>query len=359
MSLAWKQNWEETKQHYRDFWAHEGFVLTLWGSPIDPPHEVVEDPGPPPLVEAYTDAKLRARLNHYALAGRSYPSDTIPMADTNIGPGSLSLFLGSEPGFSPQTVWFEPAFEDVDDPESLPPLKFDPENKWWKITEATCREGAALAKGKYAVGCPDLIENLDIISSLRGNQKIMFDLIERPEWVKEKISEINQVFFEAYQRVYDIIKLEDGSSCFGAFGLWGDGKTVKVQCDASAMISPDMFKEFVVPALTEQCAWLDNSLYHLDGTQCICHLDHVLEIEELDAVEWTPQAGVEQGGSPRWYDFYHRVLDAGKSLQIVGATGEEVIPLLDELGPKGVYIMAGCKDAAEVEALVTKVEAYR
>jgi len=35
------------------------------------------------------------------------------------------------------------------------------------------------------------------------------DMILRPEWVEQKVSEVNQAFFEAYQRIYDIIKLPD------------------------------------------------------------------------------------------------------------------------------------------------------
>ena len=141
------------------------------------------------------------------------------------------------------------------------------------------RRCAELARGKYLVGCPDLIENMDVLSSLRGAQTLLFDLVERPEWVERKIWEINEVWFAAYQRIYDLIKLADGSSAFGAFYIWGPGKVAKVQCDASAMISPKMYRRFVVPALTAQCEWLDHSLYHLDGTQAMVHLDALLEIE--------------------------------------------------------------------------------
>ena len=69
------------------------------------------------------------------------------------------------------------------------------------------------------------------------------------------------------------------SSTFGAFGIWAPGKTAKLQCDASAMFSPDMFQRFVVPSLTEQCEWLDYSMYHLDGSQAMCHLDALLGID--------------------------------------------------------------------------------
>jgi hypothetical protein len=124
------------------------------------------------------------------------------------------------------------------------------------------------------------------------------------------------------------------------------------------MFSSAMFQEFVVPTLTTQCAWLDHAMYHLDGTQCISHLDHLLEIEPLQAIQWTPQAGIEGGGSPRWHAMYRRILAAGKSL-LVGAKPAEVIPLLDAIGGKGVYVMTCFTDEAQAEQLSMQVEAYR
>jgi hypothetical protein len=283
----------------------------------------------------------------------------LPVADTNIGPGSLALFLGSGPGFSEDTVWFEPNIRERPHPELLPAFRFDDSNEWWQVTERTLIACARLAQGKYLVGCPDLIENVDILAALRDPQRLMMDLIDRPGWVEEKVQEINQVWFDAYQRIYDIIKLEDGSSVFGAFRLWGPGKTAKVQCDASAMFSPAMFQQFVVPGLTQQCEWMDYSMYHLDGTQAICHLDALLEIEALDAIEWTPQAGIESGGSPRWYELYRRILAGGKSVQVIDVRVDEILPLLDAIGGQGVYIMTSFSSVAEAEEIVAMIEPYR
>jgi hypothetical protein len=185
------------------------------------------------------------------------------------------------------------------------------------------------------------------------------DMVERPEWVEQKVSEINAVWFKVYQRIYDIIKLEDGSSAFDAFRVWGPGKTAKVQCDASAMFSPDMYNRFVVPNLTKQCEWLDFSIYHLDGTQAMCHLDALLKIEALDAIEWTPQAGIEKGGNPRWFEMYRRVLDAGKSVQIIDVHKNEILPLLDAIGSQGVYLMTSFSNIAETKEIMAMIEPYR
>jgi hypothetical protein len=125
------------------------------------------------------------------------------------------------------------------------------------------------------------------------------------------------------------------------------------------MFSPAMFKHFVVPALAEQCAWLDHSMFHLDGHQCIPHLDLLLDMEPLDAIEWTPDPQVPPGGSPEWYPMYRKILEAGKSVQAINVKPEEVLPLLDAVGGKGMYIMTSFSSEAEAEALVKAVEPYR
>jgi hypothetical protein len=356
---SWKANWSETQRRFQSWWNHEGLLVGMWGAPEigRSIHEAVAAPARPATLEArYCDAAFRAAENHHRLSRSIFPLDVLPSATTDLGPGSLALFLGSKPGFAEDTVWFQPVFEQELKLEKLLPLRFDPANPWWRITEDILRRCADIARGQYIVGCPDLIENMDVLSSLRGAQTLLIDLVERPEWVEQKIWEINEVWFAAYQRIYDLIKLPDGSSTFGAFYIWGPGKVAKVQCDASAMFSPRMYRRFVVPALTAQCKWLDHSLYHLDGTQAIVHLDTLLQIEPLDAIEYTPQAGIETGGHKRWHEMYRRILAAGKSVQVVNVEIPEVMPLLDALGPKGVYLLIQFKDEREAEQVQKLVE---
>ena len=363
MDCAWKANWDETKRRLCDWWNHTGLAVggSAWAiGDAAEAHEVVEPvPQAGSVEQSYTDVEWRTRHNHRVLSQQCFGADVLPVANTDIGPGSLALFIGSKPGFSPQTVWFEPCMADDDEPENRPPLRFDPRNRWWKITEATLRRCAELGRGKYMVGCPDLIENIDILAALRGPQRLLADMIERAGWVSRKVAEINRVWFEAYERIYEIISLADGGAAFGAFRLWGPGRTAKVQCDASAMFSPEMFERFVVPALTAQCEWLDCSMFHLDGHQCIRHLDALLGIDALDAIEWTPDPRVPRGGDPCWYDLYRRILAAGKSVQAVGIKPHEIVPLLDAVGGRGMYILTTIESQAQAKSILKTVEPYR
>lgn len=285
-------------------------------------------------------------------------ADILPIADTEIGPGSLSLFLGSEPDFRKDTVWAKPCLQ-TDQFENLPPIKFDPANKWWQVHEKTIQDSLAFGKGKYLLGFPDMYGGIDILGLMRGIETLYLDMIERPEWVVQKTAEIDQALFDVSKLIYDMIKLEDGSSAEIAFRLWSPGKTLHVQCDLSSMISPKMFEQFVVPFLKRQCQWFDYTMFHLDGPDCIKHLDMLLDIEELDAIEWTAGPKVPQEGDPEWYGMYRKILDAGKSLQVFLIWAEEVVPLLDAIGGKGVYALGLFRNEKEVEQLLKEVEQFR
>lgn len=353
----WSENWPRTRERFAAWWRQEGLILHVT-APLDRPRPISSPPVPQPatLEVAWLDPAWRVWSAEQELARTYFGGEAFPFFDTQIGPGSLGTFLGATPQFAPDTVWYEPC---ITDPESAPTLRFDPRNPWFLAHTALIEAGLRASQGRFLVGMPDLIENVDTLAALRGTQTLMFDMIERPEWVSRCVADINQAFFAAFDALFDLIRDPWGGNAFSAFKIWGPGKTAKVQCDAAALISPRMFASFVIPALTEQCAWLDYSMYHLDGTQAVVHLDALLAVEPLKAIEWTPQAGRPQGGSPLWYDLYRRVLAAGKSVQAILVEPHEVIPLLDAIGSKGVYIMTSAATEAEARALEEAVEAYR
>ncbi len=366
------EEWERIRARYRAWWRREGLVLHVLA-----PRETAADHTNPQapfyylmggldttlsfeddeaLRDAWLNPQRRARQAEWFLAGMYFGGEAFPFFDSNMGPGNLATFLGSEPSFAVDTVWYHPC---ITDPDNHPPLQLDLDNPWFLRQRAILEAGMEVSGGRYPVSMPDLVENLDILASLRDPQRLMVDMIERPEFVKARLAEINRAYFEVFDRFYEIIAPPWGGNVFSAFCIWGPGKTAKVQCDAGVMISPQMFAEFVVPALTEQCEWLDYSLFHLDGTQAIRHLDQLLAIEALDAIEWTPQVSAPQGGDPAWFGLYRRILAAGKSVQAINVRPGEVIPLLEAIGDRGVFVMVNAESEAEARALVEAVEAHR
>ena len=54
-----------------------------------------------------------------------------------------------------------------------------------------------------------------------------------------------------------------------------------------------------------------------------------------------------------------RIIDAGKSVQIIGARRDDIVPVLDAIGGKGVYILTGFSSIEDAEDIETSVEPYR
>jgi hypothetical protein len=354
--VKWKPDWPQAKKNLIQWWNRKGLALSLIAprktplEPISEPQSPVDDKG------RWIGARYRCDRAEFEMARAHFYAEAFPCFETQIGPGSLGTFLGSEPHFDPVTVWYEPC---IMDPDTYGTIRLEPaKSKWFNVHMDMIEEGVRRADGRYLVGLPDLIENIDTLAAMRGNQQLLLDLVERPGWVKERLLEINEAFFEAFDLMAARVRDEDGGNAF-VFRIWGPGRTAKVQCDFSCMISPKMFREFVQPALRAQCDWLDYSLYHLDGTNAMQHVEPLLEIDSLDAIEWTPQAGRPGGGSPEWFDLYRRIRKGGKSVQAIGVGVDELAPLLDAVGPEGLFVMAWANSEAEAEKMLAIAEKYR
>lgn len=359
MSKVWKQNWSQTREHFEAWWNHEGLVFGAWGTglPSEHEHEAVAEPVAPESPEdRQTDAAYIANNIRFRMAHRAWPGDILPAAWPHGGTLPLATYLGAKPCYAPGNIWYESCMNDL---MEHPTLRFDPSHPECRQLEQIVRETVRVAQGNYFVGMPALLGGLDVLAELRGTAELLIDMIENPEAVHRRLREIQDSYVPAFDRMYELIKLEDGSMCFGYFMLWGPGKVGLCQCDTAAMFSAEMFGEYVIPYLREQCAYLDRSMFHIDGSQCLIHLDQLLEIEDLDAIEYTPDPKVPGGGDPKWYELYRQILRAGKSVWVANLRKEQVLPLLDAIGGKGVYVSVNGLSKSDAESLADSLVQYR
>ena len=353
----WTEDWVAARRHHLEWWAGTGLVFHVT-SPKDEPSVRLDPPPVPDSVEKrWYDPEYRSRKAEYELSRTWFGADALPIARGWSAAGDLGTFLGARVELDENTVWMYPC---IDDPDADEPIVFDHENAWVRKNRALIERIVADADGRYFVGVPDLVENIDVLASLRGTEELLFDMIDRPAWVERRLGEINAAFDSALELFRGIVADAEGGNTF-VFNIWGPGRTAKVQCDACSMFGPDMFRRFVAPPLTEQCRRLEYAMYHLDGEQCLPNLDPLLEIEKISAIEWTPvrvSLG-EGGGHPMWYDLYRKILVAGKSVQAIGVKPAEVIPLLDACGPAGMFITCHAETEREARELAQKVDTYR
>jgi hypothetical protein len=354
-NVLWKEDWATARQHYLDWWAHRGLVISMWEHLHSDaaPHADVPQPAPAKDLDQYWfDPEWRAANIHYQLAHSSLRADILPVANTHLGPGSLAAILGAQLEGGEDTIWIRPR------EGSRTPIVLDENNRWWRLHLDLIRACKRLSQGQYWVGCPDLIEGLDTLAGLRGTQPVLLDMVDRPEGLLEDLQAVNDVWFQVFDRIYDEINV-DGEMAFCYFSIWGPGRVAKLQSDISGMISPRNFRKFVQPFIRQQCRRLDYSLYHLDGVAAIRHLDALLEIEELDAIQWTPGVDQPQGGDPCWYDLYRRIRAGGKSVMPALVEVDELRPLLDAIGPDGMHVLMHFTSERDIDAALKIASDYR
>ena len=138
-------------------------------------------------------------------------------------------------------------------------------------------------------------------------------LEDEPEEVKRVQFEIQEAWYEAYRDFSEALAPQGAVTDWNGI-LSREGGYIP-QCDFSYMLGPDMFEEFVMPILREDMKRLRHTIYHLDGIGEIKHLDALLSLPELNAIQWV--YGVGQPGPHAWLDLYQKVENAGKQVMII------------------------------------------
>ena len=351
---TWKSNLEETKQRYINWWNHKGIILNMWEHFQEgvQPHAEIMPPAPAKdLSQKWFDPQWRAEYLDWYVAHSSLKADILPVANTQLGPGSLAAILGGVFEGGEDTIWIHP------NPDFTDEIVFNPEHPNWILHKELLKACKAKANGHYFVGMPDLMEGLDVLAALKGTDRVLLDTVMQPEILEQQMQQINDIYFKVFDELYDIIR-EGDEMAFCYFSSWAPGKMSKLQSDISTMISQDDYRRFVQPFIREQCQKIDYTLYHLDGVGAMHHLPALLEIEELNAIQWTPGVGEPQGGSPKWYDLYKKILAGGKSVMACWVTLDELKPLLDHIGADGVHLEMDFHNEKEVEQAMRIVEEY-
>ena len=246
-----------------------------------------------------------SHLSTVEFIGDGYPC----MGLDYFGPGVVAAFCGARLDNSSGRVWFFPNGEELSEIH----VRYDPDNVWSRRIKDLYRAGLERWRGSVIMGFPDLGGVMDIVASLCGTENLLYALIDEPEEVERLVRETQAAWYDAYNDFAEVLKPQGVYTDWN--GLLSRDSGYVVQCDFSYMLGPEMFRRFVLPTLQEDARRLRNTIYHLDGIGELPHLDQILSIKELNAVQWV--YGTGQPGPHAWLDVYKKILDAGKQIMII------------------------------------------
>ena len=247
--------------------------------------------------------------------------------------------------------WNNPILKDYSD---LSIIQVKEDNIYWQKTKEFVSSALERSQGNYIVGSTDIHPSMDSLAVLRGSpQQLCLDLLDNPERVKKTIKLLWETWLKVYEESYYniVAKRQEGTSAW--INLWAPGKFYPVENDLSVMISPSMYEEFFLEELVNEINYLDYSIYHLDGPDALPHLDMILEISRLNAVQWVPGAAENKEGVAKWIPIYRKIQAKQKAI-IVYCRPQEVNLLLENLAPEGLMISISCSSEKQAEELLSE-----
>jgi len=315
------ERWERVKQTCAAWWAGE------LDRPLLHLNKAGRDPGrPEPALPARSfTAAYDLAVPAEAIVDRwdwdlsclEFIAEGFPKVWPNFGAGVVAALLGARLEARPETVWFHaPGTCDIRDLH----FEYDADNVWLNRIKDICRAAVDRWDGLVQVAATDLGGALDILSSFLPGEQLLLDLYDHPDEVERLTWEIYELWHRYFGEINEILQpTNPGYSAWD--GMLSLEPFYMLQCDFCYMIGPEMFEKFVKPELAATCKQLARSFYHLDGPGQLPHLPSLLQIAELDGIQWIFGDGQPRG--EHWLNVYDAVLGAGKRLWLAGSQGGE------------------------------------
>lgn len=287
------------------------------------------------LKDRWFDVEFQVESFLAAVKNRSFRGETFPVFDPNPGPDVLAAFHGMELVFGETTSWSHPCINSVED---LDRIRFTPANPYWEKIEELTDYALERASDQFLVGYTDLHPGMDFAASWRGNENLCMDFYDDPGLVGRLMAASQREFQRIFDHYHEKLRAAGHPSvCW--MNIPDAGKLHIPSCDFGALIGPDLFREFVIPMQREEMAPMDRNIYHLDGPGVANHLDAVLGMEDVHAIQWVQGVAEHQPIMP-WIPLIKKIRAAGKAV-IVDLSPAELEGFMDEMSPEGLFLWVG------------------
>ena len=308
------------------------------------------------ITEYWLDAEYQAELQLAGVRATKYYGDALPFAFPNVGPDFFAACFGGKIVFEEKTTSYIVPF--VKDYAELDSMWFNYQSECFKNMEKMYDMLIAMNDGDCYIGWPDIHPGGDCLAGLRGSEVLCMDMYDYPEQVKKNVKMVTaelKKLLEFYFNKFGAYKY----ATTGWPGIVSSKRWAVPCCDFAYMISADNFNEFFLEGIREECSFTEANIFHLDGEGSLKHLDALLEIEKLNAIQWV--YGVSNGRTSNWIPVYQKIQAAGKGVQLFDVGLDELDTIMQNLRPEGVLIMGivDVKDEETAKAVISKVSKWK
>ncbi len=281
----------------------------------------------------------------HSIEGQTFQAETFPIFWPNLGPEVYSAFYGSELIYQEVTAYSVPLVKDWTELETL---KLDMQNEYFKTIEKLTSAALERCQNQFMVGYTDLHPGIDCVAAWRDPQQLCLDVLLEQEKVLEAL-EIAGADFQFVFDHFDRLLKEQGQLSVTWMGIPSFGKMHIPSCDMAAMLSEEHFDEFILPVLQEEVKPMDHNIFHADGKGVGKNIDRILEIKEINAVQWVQG---ESADRPilQWVPLIKKCQERGKSV-VVDLHLDELEEFIARMDPRGLYLCIAAPEAIQGDVI--------
>lgn len=305
------------------------------------------------LKEKWFDTEYQIKHFEKGMEGKVFLGETFPVYWPNLGPNVYPCMLGGDVEFGDVTTW---AKHMLGAPSEYDKIHFSMENEYFKKLEEMTKYALSRCKGKYLVGYTDIHSGADAADALRGTQELLMDLYDEPEETKKLIEVCSEAFGTVFEYFNKIIKDAGQPSVtwidipsFDTFHIPGT--------DLGAMLSTDMYNEYILPEVKKEVKYAKHNVFHVDGKGVARHLDSLLEIDEICGYQWVQGMGADEP-IMQWVPLIKKIQDHKKGV-VVDLKPKELDMFMEAVNPKGIYLCIDTTIEEEQRAILKKLEKWK
>lgn len=314
-------------------------------------YEILEDANQWPDQQArWYDEEHQVERYLRQIENKTFHGETFPVFWPNLGPNFFAGMFGCPLEFGDVTSWAEPILTDYAQQVAL-----DWESEYLRKIDAITSCALERCENRFIVGYTDLHPGIDWLAALRGSEQLCFDLFDYPDEVKQWLRLSTPNFLAVYDHFDAQLKARQQPSVTW-MAIPAFGRLHIPSCDFATMISSQQFHEFVFPLLHEEVTAMTHNIFHMDGKGVARHLDAILELPNVQAIQWVQGVGNDQP-ILQWIPLIQRIQTAGRSV-VVDLTLAELEPLIDALQPEGLLLCLPSEGEEQELAILKRLQKW-
>jgi hypothetical protein len=229
--------------------------------------------------------------------------------------------------------------------DTLP--EFSNSNPWLRLMTEMLVALAERSAGRFPLATTRMRGVADLLSALYGGDGFVFAMIEKPEEIKQVSERLTDFFIQCGKMQLSLIPDFHGGIGSFYYHMWAPKGTVWHQEDAAALLSPDLYEEFIEPCDRKIVKSFPHVVMHQHSTGFVPtekYIDMGMSVLELH---------IDTGG-PSAEELYgrHLAILERKPLLIWGDIPEKDLDwIFNRLPPKGLAVITVVDSTDKAKAL--------